>query len=404
MHFSTHAIHTGHTREPITGAVIPPLFLSSTFAPTGEFSEATFDYSRSGNPTRTALETNLAALEEGLGALAYASGMAAIHGALMLLKTGDHVIAGTDIYGGTYRILHKILNRVGIETTLVPLNDLAQVKAACRPSTRLIWAENPGNPLLSVVNLKALADLAHAAGALLGVDNTFATPVACKPLTLGADIVMHSLTKFLGGHSDLLGGALIVRDPALLKELYFIQNATGAVMAPLDSYLCSRGIKTLAVRFREQCSSALKIAQFLEHEPAVKQVYYPGLPSHPQHDLAKNQYQGLFGAIVSFELASDYASAKAFVSNTRIFQRAVSVGAVESLIEQPASMSHASYDRTDRLKAGIDDGLIRLSIGLENVEDLLDDLKEAIESSVPTENPAGPIASHRELSHDLQIF
>ncbi|MCX6130270.1 MAG: aminotransferase class I/II-fold pyridoxal phosphate-dependent enzyme, partial [Proteobacteria bacterium] len=293
MHFSTHAIHTGHTREPITGAVIPPLFLSSTFAPTGEFSEATFDYSRSGNPTRTALETNLAALEEGLGALAYASGMAAIHGALMLLKTGDHVIAGTDIYGGTYRILHKILNRVGIETTLVPLNDLAQVKAACRPSTRLIWAENPGNPLLSVVDLKALADLAHAAGALLGVDNTFATPVACKPLTLGADIVMHSLTKFLGGHSDLLGGALIVRDPALLKELYFIQNATGAVMAPLDSYLCSRGIKTLAVRFREQCSSALKIAQFLEHEPAVKQVYYPGLPSHPQHDLAKNQYQGL---------------------------------------------------------------------------------------------------------------
>lgn len=385
MHLSTRSIHIGNEKDPLTGAVIPPLYLSSTFAPPGEFSEALFDYSRSGNPTRAGLETTLAALEEGVGALAYSSGMAAIHGALMLLKSGDHVIAGTDIYGGTYRILHKILNRVGIETSLVPFDDLDAIEDAIRPTTRMIWAENPGNPLLSLVDIAALADIAHRHGALLAVDNTFATPVATQPLKLGADIVMHSATKFLGGHSDLLGGALVVRDKALLKELYFIQNATGGVMAPLDCYLCARGIKTLEVRFREQCKSALWIAQFLENHPAVKKVFYPGLPSHSQYEIAQKQLRGLYGAVVSFELKADFLAAKRFVSSTQLFQRAVSVGAVESLIEQPASMSHASYDKADRIKAGIDDGLIRLSIGLEHVQDLIEDLQGAFQHALNQE-------------------
>ncbi|WP_141734235.1 trans-sulfuration enzyme family protein [Oligoflexus tunisiensis] len=390
MHFSTRSIHMGNEKEPLTGAVIPPLHLSSTFAPSGEFSEALYDYSRSGNPTRAGLETTIASLEEGAGALAYASGMAAIHGAFMLLKNGDHVIAGTDIYGGTYRILHKILNRVGIETTLVPLDDLDKVEAAIRPTTRMIWAENPGNPLLSLVDIAALAAIAHRHRALLAIDNTFATPVATQPLKLGADIVMHSATKYLGGHSDLLGGALVVKDKALLKELYFIQNATGGVMAPLDCYLCARGIKTLEVRFREQCKSALWIAQFLESHPAVKKVYYPGLASHPQHELAQKQLRGLHGAVVSFELNADFQAAKRFVSSTRFFQRAVSMGAVESLIEQPASMSHASYDRADRLKAGIDDGLIRLSIGLEHPQDLIEDLQGAFQQALELDAVLAP--------------
>ncbi|HYX31683.1 MAG TPA: PLP-dependent aspartate aminotransferase family protein [Oligoflexus sp.] len=399
MHLSTRSIHIGNEKDPLTGAVIPPLYLSSTFAPPGEFSEALYDYSRSGNPTRGGLETTIAALEEGVGALAYGSGMAAIHGALMLLKSGDHVVAGTDIYGGTYRILHKILNRVGIETTLVPLDDLEQVAAAIRPTTRMIWAENPGNPLLSLVDLATLADIAHQHGALLAVDNTFATPVATQPLKLGADIVMHSATKYLGGHSDLLGGALVVRDKALLKELYFIQNATGGVMAPLDCYLCARGIKTLEVRFREQCKSALWIAQFLENHPSVKKVYYPGLPSHPQHELAQKQLRGLYGGVVSFELKSDFQAAKRFVSSTQLFQRAVSMGAVESLIEQPASMSHASYDKADRLKAGIDDGLIRLSIGLEHVQDLIEDLQGAFQLTLEQDECAPSVNWNLEAGY-----
>ncbi len=383
MHFSTRSIHVGNEKEPITGAVIPPLHLSSTFAPDGDFSKAVYDYSRSGNPTRAALETTLATLEEGCGALAFSSGMAAIHCATQLLRSGDHILAGTDIYGGTYRILHKILNRAGIETTLVRLDDEAAVRAAIRPNTKMIWAENPGNPLLSLVDIEALANIAHEQGALLAIDNTFGTPVATQPLTLGADIVMHSATKFLGGHSDLLGGALVVRDPELLKELYFIQNATGAVMAPFDCFLCTRGIKTLELRFREQCKSALWIAQYLSHHPLVRKVFYPGLASHPQHELAQRQLRGSFGAVVSFELAADYQATQRFVASTQLFQRAVSVGAVESLIEQPASMSHASYDKADRQKAGISDGLIRLSVGLEHVHDLLADLQRAFLEALP---------------------
>jgi cystathionine gamma-lyase len=386
MHLSTRSIHVGNEKDPLTGAVIPPLYLSSTYAPEGDFSTAVYDYARSGNPTRAGLETTLAALEEGVGALAFSSGMAAIHAATQLLRCGDHIIAGTDIYGGTYRLLHKILNRSGIETSLVPLDDLEAVRSAIRTNTRMIWVENPGNPLLTLVDIEALAAIAHEHNALLAVDNTFATPVATQPLTLGADIVMHSATKFLGGHSDLLGGALVVKDATLLKELYFIQNAIGAVMSPFDCFLCSRGIKTLEVRFREQCKSALWIAQYLAHHPAVRRVHYPGLPDHPHYELAQRQLRGFYGAVVSFELDADYAATQRFVEATRLFQRAVSVGAVESLIEQPASMSHASYDKADRLKAGIDDGLIRLSVGLEHVHDLLNDLQHAFRIAVPLED------------------
>lgn len=404
MHLSTRAIHCGQPKDPLTGAVVPPLYLSSTYAPDGDFSAARYDYSRSGNPTRAGLEATLAALEEGVGALAFSSGMAAIHCALQLLKSGEHIVAGTDIYGGTYRILHKILNRAGVSCTLVPLDDLEAVQAALRPETRLIWAENPGNPLLSLCDIEALAELAHAHGAWLAVDNTFATPIATQPLSLGADIVMHSATKFLGGHSDLLGGALVVKDPELLQELYFIQNATGAVMAPFDAFLCARGIKTLELRFREQCKSTLWIAQYLQLQPAVRAVHYPGLAEHPQHELAQQQLRSFYGAVLSFELAGDYEDAATFVSRTRLFQRAVSFGAVESLIEQPASMSHASYDRPARLKAGIGDSLIRLSVGLEHVHDLLADLQQAFQAIAEPETcklSAAPLAAGPSASYSL---
>ena len=383
MHFSTKAIHIGNEKDPLTGAVVPPLYLSSTFAPDGEFCEAAFDYSRSGNPTRSGLERTLTAIEGGSGALAFSSGMAAIHGALQLLKSGDHIIAGTDIYGGTYRILSKILSRQGVTASFVDLNDDVALEAAYRSTTKMIWVENPGNPLLTLVDIEALSVSAKLHGALLVVDNTFATAVATRPLSLGADIVVHSATKFFGGHSDLLGGALIVADSELWKELYFIQNATGAVMAPFDCYLCSRGIKTLELRFREQCRSSQKIAEQLSRHPDVLRVYYPGLQSHPQHELAKRQLNNQFGAIVSFELKAGYEAAKTFIRSTKLFQRAVSVGAVESLIEQPASMSHASYDCRARLAAGINDGLIRLSVGLEHIDDLLADLELGFRAAKP---------------------
>ena len=381
LRFRTRAIHIGNAPDPQTGAVIAPLYLTSTFVQPGAGVWGEFDYSRSGNPTRKALETTLASLESGAGALAFSSGMAAIHGVTMLLGQGDHVVASRDIYGGTYRLLHKIVDRAGIEVTLTPSTDLAALEAALGPRTRLVWIESPGNPLLSISDIAACAKLAHAHGALLGVDSTFATPVLTRPLELGADIVMHSATKYLGGHSDLLGGVLVVRDRELFDRLYFIQNATGAVMGPLESFLCSRGVKTLELRVHEQCRTADRIARFLAADRRVKRVLYPGLPNHPGHALAARQMQGGFGAMLSFEILGDFAAAKRVVESTRLFRLAVSLGAVESLIEQPAAMSHASYDRADRLAHGISDGLIRLSVGLEAAEDLEADLDQALGSA-----------------------
>ena len=379
MQFRTRAIHDGNEIDPQTGAIVRPIHLATTFVQpaAGEWGE--FDYSRSGNPTRKAFESTLAALEGGTGALAFASGMAATHCAMMLLGSGDHVLAGTDIYGGTYRLLHKVLDRSDVSVSLTPTSgDLKAVEAAFTPKTKMLWIESPGNPLLSITDIAACAELAHARGALLGVDNTFATPALTRPLELGADIVMHSATKYIGGHTDVLGGALVVKDRARFERLYFIQNATGAVMAPLESYLSSRGLKTLELRVREQSRTAAMIADWLSADARVARVYYPGRPEHPGHAVARRQMDRAFGAMVSFEVKGGFAVAKRLVESTRLFRLAVSLGAIESLIEQPAAMSHASYDREDRLAHGIADGLIRLSVGLEAFEDLRDDLAAAL--------------------------
>jgi cystathionine gamma-lyase len=377
MEFRTRAIHVGNDRCPTTGAVVAPIHLASTFVQPGAGEWGEFDYSRSGNPTRKALETTLASLEGGVAALAFSSGMAATHCVTAMLRSGDHIVAGSDIYGGSYRLFHKVANRAGISVSLVDATDPAKLDAAITPATKLVWIESPGNPRMSITNIAACAEITHKHGALLGVDSTFATPVLTRPLELGADIVMHSATKYLGGHSDLMGGALVMRDKVLRDELYFVQNATGAIMGPLECFLCSRGIKTLELRVREQSRTAMQLAEWLAQHSQVMRVLYPGLPDHPGHEVAKRQMTGGFGAMLTFELRGDFHQAKKFVQSTELFQLAVSLGAVESLIEQPASMSHASYDAGDRARHGITDGLIRLSVGLEAVQDLQDDLESA---------------------------
>ncbi|HEV7225379.1 MAG TPA: PLP-dependent aspartate aminotransferase family protein [Pirellulales bacterium] len=378
MQFRTRAIHVGQERDPETGAVVPPIHLASTFVQPGAGEWGRFDYSRSGNPTRKAFETTLASLEGGVGALAFSSGMAAMHCATMLCEQGDHIVAGTDIYGGAYRLLHKITNRTGVAVSLAPSTDLKQLAAAITPRTKLLWIESPGNPLMSLTDIAGCARLARERGILLGVDNTLASPALTRPLELGADLVMHSATKYIGGHSDVLGGALVVKDQTLYERLYFVQNATGAVMGPLEAFLCSRGLKTLELRVFEQSRTALAIAEHLARRPQVSRVLYPGLPDHPGHAIARGQMSGGFGGMLSFEAAGGFAAAKTIVETTKLFQLAVSLGAAESLIEQPASMSHASYDREARQAHGISDGLVRLSVGLEAFEDLRDDLDQAI--------------------------
>lgn len=377
LKFRTRAIHVGNERDAQTGAVVPPIHLASTYVQPGAGEWGEFDYSRSGNPTRSSLERTLASLEAGNSALAFSSGMAATHAVTMILQSGDHILAGADIYGGTYRLLHKIVDRAGIEVSLAASTDMDRLAQGVRSNTKLIWVESPGNPLMSITDIAKCAELAHRHGALLAVDNTFATPVLTRPLELGADIVMHSATKYLGGHSDALAGALVLRDDQLHERLYFVQNATGAVASPLDSFLVSRGIKTLELRVRAQSESAMQLAEELNRHAGVRRVLYPGLAEHPGHQLATQQMDGGYGAMLSFELGS-YDEAKRFVESTRLFQLAVSLGAVESLIEQPASMSHASYDADDRAAYGIHDGLIRLSVGLEDPGDLINDLVQAM--------------------------
>jgi cystathionine gamma-lyase len=380
MHFRTRAIHVGNERDPQTGAVVPPIHVASTYVQhrAGEWRE--FDYSRSGNPTRKQLERTLASLEGGYGALAFSSGMAATHCATLLLERGDHILAGADIYGGTYRLLHKVVDRGGIDVSLAATTDRAALEAAITPRTRLLWLESPGNPLMSITDLRACAELAREHDLLVAVDNTFATPVLTRPLELGVDLVMHSATKYLGGHSDVLGGALIVGNQDLYDRLYFLQNATGAVLSPFDCFLVSRGLKTLDLRVREQCRTSQQLAEFLERDPRVQRVLYPGLPSHPGHGIARCQMDGGYGAMLSFEVVGGFEKARRVVESTRLFQLAVSLGAVESLIEQPAAMSHASYDAADRRAHGIHDELIRISVGLEALEDLRADLDQALDA------------------------
>ena len=374
MKFRTRAIHVGNKKDAATGAVVPPIHVASTFIQPGAGEWGEFDYSRSGNPTRKNVEETIASLESGSHALAFASGMAATHCVTMLLESGDHVLAGADIYGGTYRLLHKITNRSGIQVTLADSRDLEKFESQITPQTKLIWIESPGNPLMSITDIAACAEIAKRHNVLLAVDNTFATSVLTRPLELGADIVMHSATKYLGGHSDLIGGALVVRDKELFDRLYFVQNATGAILGPFESFLLARGLKTLDLRVRAQSSTALKLAEHLDSHPNVARVLYPGLSSHPGSEIANKQMDGAFGAMLSFETTGGYEVAKKLVESTKLFQLAVSLGAVESLIEQPASMSHASYDAEDRAKHGIVDGLVRLSVGLEDAEDLQSDL------------------------------
>jgi len=382
MHFRTRAIHADQG-DPQTGAVVRPLQLATTFVQRAAGQDQDFDYSRSGNPTRRAFEDALAALEGGTRALAFSSGMAATNCAVMLLASGDHVVAGGDIYGGTYRLLHNVVGRFGIGVTLVPTSgELRAIEAAITPRTKLLWIETPGNPLLSVTDIADCAELARRHKLLLAADNTFATPAITRPLERGADIVMHSATKYIGGHSDVLGGALVVKDQQLFDRLYFIQNATGPVMGPLEAYLCSRGLKTLELRIREQSRTAAQLADWLADDGRIRKVRYPGRADHPGHEVAQRQMDGAFGAMLSFEIEGDFAAAKRVVESTRLFRLAVSLGAVESLIEQPASMSHASYERQDRLAHEISDELIRLSVGLEAFDDLRDDLDQALSKSL----------------------
>jgi len=378
MKFRTRAIHVGNEPDPATGAVVTPIHLATTFIQPGAGVWGQFDYARSGSPTRSAVERTVADLEGAAGALAFSSGMAATHCATMLHKSGDHILAGCDIYGGTFRLLHKICNRSGIEVSLAPADDAMQIQAAMKPNTKMVWIESIGNPRMTIPDIPAIAEIAHRGGALLGVDSTFAPPSILRPLELGADIVMHSATKYLGGHSDCLAGILATRDLELHKELYFVQNATGAVLGALESFLLQRGIKTLDLRMREQCKSALKIAQWLEHHPQVTRVLYPGLASHSNHERAKKFMGDQFGAMLSFEINGDFARTKVVCQSTKLFGLAVSLGAVESLIAQPASMSHASYDAAAKAKYGITDSLIRISVGLEDPDDLIADLDQAI--------------------------
>lgn len=380
--FRTRAVHVGNEVDPATGAVVAPVHFATTFRQPGAGVWGQYDYSRSGNPTRTALQQTLASLEGGLNSLAFSTGMAAIHCVTMLLSPGDTILAGSDIYGGAYRLFHKICDRAGIGVTLVDFTDLNAIASAIRPETKLLWGETIGNPQMSVLDLPAIASLAKDANVLFGVDNTFGTPALLRPLEHGVDIVMHSATKYLGGHSDCLGGTLAVTDKSLYDQLYYIQNATGAVLDPMSCFLLSRGIKTLDLRIRAQSETAMKLARWLKVHPQVSRVLYPGLEDHPGHALASQLMGEHFGGMVTFELKGDKAQTATVCQSTKLFCLAVSLGAVESLIEQPATMSHASYAAEDRARFGITDGLIRISVGLESFEDLRDDLDAAIATAL----------------------
>jgi cystathionine gamma-synthase len=378
--FETLAIHAGQEPDPLTGAVVPPIYQVSTFKQDGVGGlRGGYEYSRSANPTRTALEQCLAALEGGQAALAFASGMAAEDGLLRTVcAPGDHLLIPDDAYGGTYRLFARVLSGWGLSHAVVPMSDLAAVREALatRP-VKLIWTETPTNPLLNIVDVRALAEVAHEAGAMLVVDNTFASPYLQQPLALGADAVVHSTTKYLGGHSDVVGGAVIVADPALAERIAFVQNATGGVPGPFDAWLTLRGIKTLAARMDRHCRNAMRVAQMLAEHPAVAEVFYPGLATHPGHKTAQEQMRA-FGGMVSFRLLAGEEAAVRTCGRTRLFTLGESLGGVESLIEHPGRMTHASVTGSPLEVPG---DLIRLSVGIEDCDDLLDDLRQALEGT-----------------------
>jgi cystathionine gamma-lyase len=380
MRFATKAIHAGVEPDPATGAIMTPVYLTSTYAQSAPGQHKGYEYSRSDHPTRAVLERNLSSLEGVEYGLAFASGLAAENAVLSLLQPGDHVVATRDLYGGTYRLFEQVWAKYGIEFTYADGDDLDALRRAFRPNTKLLWVETPSNPMLTIVDLRAVCELAHAHGARVVVDNTFATPYLQQPFEFGADIVVHSTTKYLGGHSDVVGGALCLRDRALYEQLKFYQNAAGAVPGPLDCFLVLRGIKTLALRMEKHCENARRIAEYLAQHPEVKQVRYPGLPTHPGHARARQQMRD-FGGIVTMELHGGVERAMRFLSSTRLFTLAESLGGVESLMCHPATMTHASVPPEERARIGITDALIRLSVGVEDAEDLLEDLEQAIEKS-----------------------
>ncbi len=374
---ATRALHVGQGPDPATGAVVVPIHLATTFAQESPGRHRGFEYSRSGNPTRANLEECLASLENAEHGLAFSSGLAATTTVMLLLDPGDHVVFTEDVYGGTFRLFDQVFRRYGLTFTAVDPTDPDAVVAAMTERTRLVWLESPTNPLLRVVDLDAVSELVHGAGALVAVDSTFASPVLQRPLELGADLVIHSSTKFLGGHSDVLGGAVLTSDDALAERMRFHQNAVGAVPSPFDCWLLLRGLKTLQLRVIRQCENALTIARWLEGQDAVVQVYYPGLESHPGHALARRQMGGYFGGVVSFAVSSGDA-ARSFLERLRVFTLAESLGAVESLAESPALMTHASIPEETRMRVGVSDGLLRLSVGIEDVDDLMADLEQAL--------------------------
>ncbi|MCL1470426.1 cystathionine gamma-synthase [Argonema antarcticum] len=377
MEFETRAIHEGQAPDPVTGAAIVPIYMTSTYEQEAIGQHKGYEYSRTGNPTRTALEQALASIEGAKYGLAFASGVAATTTVLSLLKNGDNIIVGDDLYGGTYRVLERVIKNWGITTSYADVDDLNDFEKAIQPNTKLIWIETPTNPLLKIVDIKIISEVARRHNLILVVDNTFASPYFQRPLELGADIVVHSTTKYLGGHSDIIGGGVVTSNEELYQQLKFYQNAIGAVPSPFDSWLVMRGIKTLAVRMREHEKNALFLAQFLEKHPKIDRIYYPGLPSHAQYQLAKQQMYG-FGGMISLELKDGFAAVEEFVARLKLFLLAESLGGVESLVCYPAKMTHGSIPEEERLKRGIKNNLVRLSVGIENMKDLKEDLENAL--------------------------
>lgn len=378
MKLNTKVIHAGAHPDPSTGAIMTPIYQTSTYVQEAPGVNKGFEYARSQNPTRKALEEAVAEIENGKFGLVFGSGVAATDAVLKLLSPGDEIIAGNDLYGGTYRLFTKVFEKFGLKFIYVDNTNTENVKAAVTAKTKLIWVETPTNPLMNIADIKAIAAVGKQAGALVCVDNTFASPYLQNPLDLGADIVMHSSTKYLGGHSDVIQGCLVMNDAALREQLYFIQKSCGAVPGPMDCFLVLRGIKTLAVRMRAHCENGEKIAHWLKAHPKVGKVYWPGFTDHPGYAVAKEQMRG-FGGMISFVLKDDSVEeAKRVLSSTNVFSLAESLGGVESLINHPASMTHASIPREERIKNGLSDSLIRLSVGIEDADDLIEDLKQAI--------------------------
>lgn len=376
MGFSTKAIHTGIEPDPNTGSLMTPIHLTSTYIHEELGKNKGYVYSRVANPTRTVLEKNIAALENGKEGLAFASGMAAEMAVFQLLKAGDHILVSRDVYGGTYRLAKLVLEDFGLQFEFVDTTDLKRVKAAVRPTTKMLFIETPTNPTMEITDLRAAAKLAKSSKIISVVDNTFATPYLQNPLDFGIDIVLHSATKYLNGHSDMLGGLVVLNDPRLTERLRFIQKSAGGILSPFEAWMCLRGIKTLAVRMARHDSNAVEVAAFLNTQRKIKKVNYPGLVGHPQHWLAQKQMRG-FGGMISFDLGS-LDKAKKFLKAVRLCALAESLGGVETLISHPATMTHASVPPEDRQRLGVTDGLVRISVGIEDVEDIIDDLKQAL--------------------------